>query len=361
MKRLLFSLLLFLAALPAQQRPHNLILVTADGLRWQEVFRGPDPKLVHREDAGMKGAADVRQRFRSRSQLMPFLWSTIASDGVIHGNRDRGSEVRVRNRHRFSYPGYSEILTGQPQDDVIDSNDNRPNPSTTVLEILRAEWDLPPTGVALFGSWSVFTGIGARTPGSILINAGFQALDLPNASPRLEALSQQQFELLTPWRTVRHDYITFEMAIEYLRTVQPRVLYIALGETDDWAHDHRYDRYLESANYFDTCLRRLWEFIQADPNYRDRTTMLVTTDHGRGSNPSDWNSHGDDVPGAEHIWIAALGPGIPAAGEATNSAPLTQSDIAPTMLHLVGIDYEKLAAVEGKPIHVLKTTSEDVK
>ncbi|MCP5117451.1 MAG: hypothetical protein GY953_42040, partial [bacterium] len=252
----LLRLLPLPAWLPAQQRAHHLILGTADGLRWQEVFRGADPQLVHREDAGMKNAAEVRQRFSSRSQLMPFLWSTIAREGVIHGNRDRNSEVTLRNRHRFSYPGYSEILTGRPQDDIIDSNDSRPNPSDTVLEILRAEWDLPPTKVALFGSWSVFTGIGAHAPDSIFINAGFQELELPDASPRLSALSEQQFELLTPWRTVRHDYITIEMALEYLRTVQPRVLYVALGETDDWAHDHRYDRYLEAANYFDQCLQR---------------------------------------------------------------------------------------------------------
>ena len=64
--------------------------------------------------------------------------------------------------------------------------------------------------------------------------------------------------MLTPWRSVRHDYITFEMALEYLRTVRPRLLHVALGETDDWAHDDRYDRYLENANYFDRCLRRLW-------------------------------------------------------------------------------------------------------
>lgn len=349
--------LLVAAALSAQtHHTRNLVLMTADGLRWQEVFRGAEPDWLQREDLGMKDADVVRERFNAgspeerRLRLMPFLWTHVAPQGVLYGNRDKGSEVVVRNHHRFSYPGYSEILVGRPQDDVVDSNDNRPNPSATVLELLRRELGLPPTKIALFGSWDTFTGIGAHEPGGIFINAGYQPVELPGASGRLLALSREQFELLTPWRSVRHDYLTFELALEYLRTVKPRVLYIALGETDDWAHEKRYDRYLELTHYFDQCLRRLWQALQADPEYRDRTTMLAAVDHGRGSDPDDWHRHGADVRGSEFIWVAALGPDTPAQGEAGSAPGLTQSDIAPTMLDLMGIDYRKLSGVQGKPI-----------
>jgi sulfatase-like protein len=357
MRSAVVLIILCAALLPAQNHnTQNVILVTADGLRWQDVFRGADQNLLSFDDAGMKDAAEVKTRFDAatpserRQRLMPFLWSTIAADGVIYGNRDLSSNVVTKNRHRFSYPGYSEILTGRPQDDVIDSNDNVPNPSSTVLEIARRELGLRAEHAALFGSWNVFTGIGAHVPGSVFINAGFHALELPGASERLRELSRMQFDLLTPWRTVRHDYITYELALEYLRTVQPRVLHIALGETDDWAHNDRFDRYLESAHYFDQCLRRLWEFIESDPYYRGRTTLIVTTDHGRGATRKDWDGHGDDVKGAEQIWIAAIGPDTRAAGEASNAPTYTQSDIAPTILDLLDIDYRKLEATEGKPI-----------
>ena len=170
-------------------------------------------------------------------------------------------------------------------------------------------------------------------------------------SERLEQLSRLQFETLTPWRNVRHDYVTFEMAIEYLKTVKPRVLYIALGETDNWAHDRRYDRVLDSAGYFDACLKRLWEVLQTEPDYRGRTTLLVATDHGRGSTPHDWHKHGAEVEGAERVWIAAVGgPDTRARGEAHNAPVVTQSDIAPTMLELAGVDHHQLIAVEGAPI-----------
>ncbi len=339
-----------------EYKTRNLVLVTADGLRWQEVFRGIDPLLMSREDAGMNDAEDLRTALwgdspeQRRQRLLPFLWNELAPKGVIFGNAERGAAVTLRNRHRFSYPGYSEILTGRPQDGVIDSNDLRPNPSRTVLEILRDEWKLPKRKVALFGSWGVFRGIGANDPESVFINAGYQRLQMEQPTERLTQLSDLQFDILTPWRNVRHDHVTFEMAIAYLRAVKPRVLYIALGETDDWAHGQRYDRVLEAARYFDACLKRLWEVLQGDSVYRGKTTVLAATDHGRGSTPEDWHGHGADVEGAELVWIAAIGPDTPARGEAQAAQQVTQSDLAPTMLELAGVDYAELAGVEGKPI-----------
>jgi hypothetical protein len=350
--------LLFAAlAASAQYKTQNVILVTADGLRWQDVFHGMDPALEKLEAAHMTGeGAEVRKRFdgktpeERRRKLMPFLFSTVAEEGVLMGDRDHGSAVKVRNKHRFSYPGYSEILTGRPQDAAIDSNDMKPNPSATALEILRTKLGLPREKVALFGSWNVFQGIGAHRADTIFINAGYQPLASGAWSPRLAELADSQFDLLTPWRSVRHDYSTFELALEYLKTVKPRALYIALGETDDWAHERRYDRTLETAHYVDQCLGRLWRAVQADPQYRGRTTLLVTVDHGRGSTPEDWNSHGAKVDGAEYIWIAAIGPDTAAQGIAKPREPRTQSDIAPTMLELMGVDYRLLTAVEGVPL-----------
>ena len=357
--RLCFILfcLLGVSAAAAQYRTQNVILATADGLRWQDVFHGMDPALEKLEAAHMTGeGAEVRTRFdgatpeQRRRKLMPFLWSTVVEEGVLIGDRDHGSEAKVRNGHRFSYPGYSEILTGRPQDDVIDSNDLKPNPSTTSLEIVRSKLSLPREKVALFGSWKVFQGIGAHSASSIFINAGYQPLVSGSWSPRLAELAASQFELLTPWRSVRHDYSTFELALEYMRTVKPRVLYVALGETDDWAHQRRYDRTLETAHYFDQCLRRLWQAVQADPAYRGKTTLLITVDHGRGATPEDWNGHGAKVEGAEYIWIAALGPDVKPQGVAKPREARFQSDIAPTMLELMGLDYRLLAGVEGKPL-----------
>ena len=346
------------ASLAEAQRTQNLVLVTADGLRWQEVFRGAEDVLLADEQAGMKDAAELRRRFgtggpsQRRARLMPFLWEVVARKGALFGNRDRGGEVVMRNPHRFSYPCYAELLTGRPQE-AVTSNELRPNPSPTVLELLRRHWRLRREQVALFGSWEVFAGIGAHEPESIFINAGYRSVELTGASARLRELSRIQFELLTPWRGVRHDYITFEMALEYLRTVRPRVLYVALGETDDWAHDRRYDRYLETAHYFDQCLRRLWEALEGEAQYRGRTTMLVATDHGRGQTREDWVRHGAAVEGSQYVWLAAVGAGVQPLGETGADQRLTLSDLAPTLLELAGADYRQLVGVEGRPITAL--------
>jgi hypothetical protein len=354
---ILFASLALFAA--EKRQTENLILITADGLRWQEVFRGIDPVFMNAKEAGMEEAATLRDKLWAESPeerrrlLLPFFWSEIARQGVILGNRDRGSSVRVTNGFRVSYPGYSEILTGRAQDDAIRGNDPIQNPTETVLEFLRRKWGLRREQAALFGSWNVFQSIGEHQPGAVVINAGFRALEAPDLSPRLRELSRMQFELLTPWRTVRHDYITFEMALEYLKTARPRVLYIALGETDDWAHNRRYDRTLETATYFDQCVRRLWEAAQSMPEYRGKTTLLAATDHGRGATLDDWNSHGTKVEGAEFIWIAAIGPDTPATGEASATQEYAQRDIAPTMLELAGVGHGEYEGVQGSPIPLL--------
>lgn len=356
-RRLLLPLLALPLVVAAQgYKTQNVILITADGLRWEDVFRGADPVFLNGQELGMKSAwPSVKQQYggataaERRQKLMPFLWSYVATKGAIFGNRDAGSEVNIRNRHRFSYPGYSEMLTGRPQDEAVKSNDNKPNPSKTSLEIAREELKLPAERVALIGGWDSFQGIGAHTPGNIFINAGYQRINLPNASARMKAVDALQDEILSPWNSVRHDYITYELAIEYLRTIKPRVMHLALGETDDWAHGNRYDRYLHAANYLDKTIQRVWEFVESDPFYKGKTTILVTVDHGRGPDVATFPKHGEKVEGAQHIWIAALGPDMTPVGEA-KSGVLTQSDIGPTILDLLGIDYRKLAEVQGKPI-----------
>ena len=353
MIRLLLCLLLFLPTVVAQDQ--NVILVSVDGLRWQDLFRGADPTLIRSEEAGMKDAAAVRERFggspeESRRKLFPFLWGTVAREGLLYGNRDKGSVAKVNNTRRFSYPGYAELLTGRPHDDVITSNDLRPSPTATVLEIVKRELELDRKQVAAFGSWEVFQGICARDSSSVFINAGYQALASGQWSARLSELSDMQFQMMTPWRTARHDYITLELAMEYLREAGPRLLYVALDETDDWAHSKRYDRTLEAAHNFDAGLARLWDRVQRDPRYRGKTTLIVATDHGRGRTLADWTSHGAKVEGADEVWFAAIGPRVEKLGEVSGGPVVTQSDVAPTILKLLGLKPSLLQGAVGRPI-----------
>ena len=71
-----------------------------------------------------------------REALMPFLWSVVAKQGQIFGNRKAGSDAYVTNRFHFSYPGYSETFCGFA-DPRVASNDKIPNPNVTVFEWLH--------------------------------------------------------------------------------------------------------------------------------------------------------------------------------------------------------------------------------
>src|SRR5262245_48147852 len=240
-------------ALTQPQRAASVVLVTLDGVRWQEVFGGMDESLlrattprdtnvttlpVYKQYSG----ATARER---REKLMPFLWrSFVASNGFIAGDRTAGSLVSVTNTHWFSYPGYSEILTGEAHDDVIKSNDAIRNQFPSVLQFARRRLALTPSQVATFASWSVFNEIVESEEGATTVNAGAEAYDAP--SPEMKMLNPMQFEARTAWANTRHDAFTFHFAMDYLKRMHPRLLYLSFDETDDWAHDGRYDLVLES-------------------------------------------------------------------------------------------------------------------
>ncbi len=79
--------------------------------------------------------------------------------------------MSVANNYYFSYPGYSEILTGIA-DDNIDSNDKIYNPNLTFLEWLNNH-KLYKNKVAAFASWDVFPYIINTERSKIPVNAGF--------------------------------------------------------------------------------------------------------------------------------------------------------------------------------------------
>lgn len=342
------------AAPPTERTTENVLLVTTDGLRWQEVFGGADAALVNKESGNVEDVNALKEKFwrdtaeARREALMPFFWRVVAKQGQVYGDVDGGSIGRVTNGKYFSYPGYNEMLTGAA-DDRIDSNDKRPNPNVNVLEWLNGR---PPYHgrVAAFCSWDVFPYIINTERSGVPVNAGWQLIadaPLTESEVMLNRLS-----LTTPrqWDGSRYDAFTFNAAMEYLKKHRPRVLYLSFDETDDWAHEGRYDRYLDAAHRVDGFLQELWETVQSMPPYRGKTSLVITTDHGRGDPPKDWRSHGAEIKGAEYIWIAVLGPDTPALGERTRVPEVTQSQVAATVADLLGEDYCTAVPGAAQPI-----------
>lgn len=340
----------------AEEPDSNLVLVTLDGVRWQEVFGGIDASLI--EDGTFTADAEYLrenywhdQRTERRKRLFPFLWSEIAAKGVLIGDRENDSRMEVTNPWWFSYPGYNEILTGRA-DPRIDSNDKNWNENVTLLEVLNGLPDYRDR-VAAFASWDVFPYIVNSRRSGVPVNAGFEPQP-PEISEQTRWLNEAAIRAPKIWNTVRLDFITHGYALETIRIQRPRVVYIAYGETDDFAHDESYDRYIDAAYRTDRMLAELWDWLQSDEFYRGRTTLLITTDHGRGNRPEDWPGHGgspsggDSVEGSSKIWLAAIGPLIKPGGIIRGD--WKQSQVAATALASIGLEASELMPTAADPI-----------
>ena len=249
--------------------------------------------------------------------------------------------MKLTNPYFFSYPGYNELLTGF-NDDSVNSNNKKYNPNTNVLEFMNNQ-DGFKNKVAAFASWDVFDWIINNERNSFTINSGAYPLNNSSLSVKQKWMNSFIAELPYPGyeRGVRWDVFTYEYAFEYLKLNKPRLLYIAFDETDEFAHDTKYDKYLYAIKRLDSYIENLWLWIQSQDYYKNKTTMIITTDHGRGKYLNDkWGSHGASVSNAQNVWTAIIGPDTPSRGEIVDSKTIYTSQIAATIAHLLGYDYK---------------------
>ena len=338
------TLLLTAAPLAWAGKTHNVVLVIADGVRWQEVFEGADPTLLNGDAGGSwTSSEELRRKYWNddplirRRLLFPFLWETVATRGQLFGNQRAESIARVTNPLWFSYPGYNEMASGAA-DPRIDSNEFGPNPNVTVFEWLNTRPGLRGR-VEIFGTWATFADIFNGKRSGLPIRAGATLVDTADRSPRGELLTELYRTTTRLEGTDPFDSFLHVALREHLRTHRPRVLFVGYGDTDTWQHTGRYDAFLETAHSFDAFLADLWRQLQSIPAYKDQTTLIVSTDHGRGSGPVEWKEHGAEYAGSGNIWLAVIGPDTPPLGERRAVAAITQAQIAATIAELVGEDF----------------------
>lgn len=346
MKKLVFFFLIYTTACSDKQdQTGNIIIITTDGFRWQEVFKGMDTAIANNSKFSQGDSDYIYKKYwdademERRKKLLPFLWSTIVDNGQIFGNRTFGSQVDVANPHWFSYPGYSEMMTGFA-DTAINRNDYPANPHVTVLEFLNNQPELKGK-VAAFGAWHAFDRILNEERSGIPV---FSAFDLvggkdPNANEQL--INTINKDAHRPFGEAEClDVFTHYSAMEYLKNKKPKVLYIAYGETDEWAHSGQYRSYLDAGYQVDAWLKQIWDFVQTDPQYKNKTTLLLTVDHGRGDkNKDEWTSHNSKIKDSHEIWFAVMGPGINPLGELKEPVQLYQQQFAQTIAKILGYNY----------------------
>ncbi len=380
MKKYIGFILMFFTFSAISQTAENIIIITTDGLRWQEVFGGMDSAIANNTKFNQDDSAGIFKKYwadnplERRKKIMPFLWSIIENKGQIYGNRNAGNKVDNANPYWFSYPGYNEIFTGYP-DTLINSNAYTANPNTNLLEFLNKQPKYK-NKVAAFGAWFAFDRILNEERSKFPVYSAFDPLgktttetankikvidqplndkgkkkpiysgidpfekDITDATEKtINALAKDSYKPFGEEEVL--DVFTHYGAMHYLQTKKPRVLYIAYGETDEWAHSGQYRDYLNTANMVDKWIQDIWNYVQSDPFYKNKTAVFITTDHGRGDAvKEEWTSHNNKIKDSYQIWMAAIGPGIQPKGEVKINQQLYQKQFAQTMAFLLGLTFK---------------------
>jgi len=258
-----------LAADPPARKTENVIVITIDGMRWQDVFAGADPALLNSYYGGVRDLEIIRSRYwrdtqqSRREALMPFLWSVIASEGQIFGDPEKNCSAMITNGKKISYPGYSEMFCGFA-DPKIETNEKIPNPNVSVLEWLNNKPSFRGR-VAAFGTWDRLPFILNVERSKLPCLAGWKMIEDEPLSEKEREINDVVRDMTRLWPDNAFDVVSGHASVEYIRKHKPRVFYLMFGETDEWAHFRRYDRYLESAQRNDQFIQRLWEMMQATP------------------------------------------------------------------------------------------------
>ena len=324
----------------------RVIIITTDGLRWQEVFKGMDQEIAQQKRFHHGDSLSIFKKYwdpnpqESRKKLMPFFWGDLVKNGQIHGNRGFGNFVDNANPYWFSYPGYSEILTGQV-DTLVNSNEYKPNPNTNFLEHLN-QMPAYKGKVAAFGAWGAFDRIlNEKRAGFPVVNAydSYPAIENDPQSKLIANMLKDSYKVFGEGEAM--DVFTHYKALHYLKTRKPKAIFISYGDTDEFAHEGNYVHYLNATHQFDQWVGEIWNFVNNDKDYKGKTTLLVTTDHGRGDvKKEEWTSHGQSISDAHQIWYAIIGPKIPALGELKTSNQEYQKNLIHKLAKEINVNFK---------------------
>jgi hypothetical protein len=342
---------LFIASAQYAAQTENIFIITTDGFRWQEVFSGADSTMINNTNF-VQDTSLIKQLYWNddvairRQKLMPFFWNVIAQKGQLYGNRLLGNKSNAANLYKISYPGYNEIFTGRT-DPWITTNLPRENQNINILEYLNNQKTYRGKVVA-FSSWNVFPYILNTQRNSLPVNSGYENMENENEDTAFQLINNVQDNVAHKSHT-RYDWLTFLNAREYIEQHHPKIVFIGLGETDEFAHEGHYDKYLQQATSIDKMIADLWYYVQTNSFYKNKTTFIITTDHGRGQTTFSWHKHSFLTKGSAQTWMAMIGPGIEPVGEMQTEQQVYQKQIASTIALLLGQEF-KTAHNIGKAI-----------
>jgi hypothetical protein len=277
-----------------------VVILTIDGVRWQEVFGGTDPSLSPLPTA-------------PASAIAPNLHRLGSERGAFVGAPGYGT-IAASGPNYISLPGYTELLSGRPSV-ACTSNECSRTTLPTVLDEARAAG----AKVAAFASWDRLSLAATTSPGAFRVSCG-----------------RDGDHSIEPWPghgDYRPDRTTADLALAYYQAEEPDVFFLGLGDPDEYAHRGDYARYVTAIQQADDVLGRLLDILDRAGERGKRTHVIVTADHGRAY---DFRNHGG-MPEAARVWMVASGPRFFARGATRSTRERRLADVVPTLRLVLGL------------------------
>lgn len=263
----------------------NVIVLIIDGLRNDEAF----------DD--------------STHQYIPHIWNDLRPQGTINTNFwNTGITI--------STPAHTQIVSGVRQflDNQSSASPNIESKYPNIFEYYRKQKNIPKNKV-----WFI-AGSG------FILNSINSSLHPDYAN--LEA-SRENRDRLDPdtWASVQQKMDTYH----------PSLMVINIAGVDHTGHLGIYTDYTNAVKIADQVVFDLWQKVQSDPFYRDKTDLIVTADHGRNSDGyfDGIGSHKNRNHGCRHILLLAIGPDI--KQNQVIDMRRDQTDIASTVGAILGV------------------------
>lgn len=269
----------------AQYHTENVVVAVMDGTAWRQTFGDPEHKYI------------------------PRLWNELRPQGTLF-THFYNNDVTVTKA------GHSTLMTGTWQ-----KSRNR-GPRATMPEI-----------------WSY---LADETPLSaekafVVFGKGPYAFDSTTSFPGYSDVYKPTTVMDVGESSLRGDQEVFQKIMDAMEKDRPRIILANFGGTDHMAHSGHWDRHIKAIQHQDELLTDLWKRIQANPAYRDKTTLFLTNDHGYHLDGQfeGFAEHGDSCVGCRHIMLLALGPDFKKGAVVEKAA--YQIDVAPTIGELLGV------------------------
>lgn len=268
----------------AEYKTENVIIAIMDGTHYDRTFGDPSHELI------------------------PHLWNDLAPQGTHYTNF-------YNNSVTITLAGHSNIMTGAWH---YTRNRGPLQTRPTVIHYMADELKLEPGD-----AWVVF-------------GKGFYAYHPETSFPGYSGLYEPGFAVGLGESSYRGDQQVLSKAIEVMNSDRPRMMLLNFGATDHTAHSGNWEDHIGAVRNCDLMLYQLWQHVQSNPHYKDKTTLIITSDHGYmdvGVHDG-FAEHGDASKGSRHVFLVMLGPDTKKGHVVTDFA--YHVDIAPTVGELLG-------------------------